>query len=100
MKYKKSSSKKVFWPYKNSTNHFSNLTNRVSRNVISNLSIAVDFSWVNNIPSISTSRAMQEPTIPSTSTELPASSQYSSNVQTTEDNIFISHDQDMDITNT
>lgn len=37
--------------------------------------------------------------MPSTFTELSAPSQYFPNVQTVEDNIFISHGQDMDIIN-
>jgi len=35
-----------------------------------------------------------------TITELPALSQYSSNIQTAEDNISMPHGQNMDITNT
>jgi len=63
------------------------------------MSMAMDFSWMNNILSIPNSRTIQEPAILSTSTELPASSQYSSNVQTVGDNISISYSQDIDITN-
>jgi len=74
MKSKQSSSKKAWNSYESFTNCSSNLTNRVLRDVISNLFMAVDSLPVNNIPTIYNSRAMQEPTIPSTPTESPVPS--------------------------
>ena len=92
MKSKQSSSKKVSWPYENFTNHYSNPTNRVSRDIVSNSSMAINFSQVNNVLSIYNSRVMQEPAILLTPTELPALSQHSPNIQTAGDNISIIHD--------
>jgi len=98
MKSKQSSFKKVSWPYENFTNHYSNPTNRVSRDIVSNSSMAMNSPQVNNILSISNSRAMQKPAILLTLTELPAPSQHSPNIQTAGDNISIIHDQGINIT--
>jgi len=66
MKSKQSSSKKVSWPY------FSNPTNSVLRDTISNSSIAVDSPQMNNVLSILNSRIMQKPALHLTSTKVPA----------------------------
>jgi len=62
--------------------------------------MTVNSPQVNNTPSIPNSRAMQEPAIPSTPTELLAPFQHFSNIQTAEDNVSMPHGQDMNITNT